>query len=66
MNKDVFKGKWAQVKGELKKTWGDLTDDEIKKSEGDYDKTVGLLQEKYGVAKEEIADTLNNILKKIK
>lgn len=26
MNKDIFKGKWNQVKGEVKKQWGDLTD----------------------------------------
>lgn len=66
MNKDTFKGKWKQLTGELKNTWGDLTDDEIKKMEGDYDKTIGLIQEKYGIAKEEATDSINQLLKKIK
>jgi uncharacterized protein YjbJ (UPF0337 family) len=38
MNKDQFKGSWRQFKGELKKTWGKLTDDDLLEAEGDYDK----------------------------
>jgi uncharacterized protein YjbJ (UPF0337 family) len=48
MNSDIFKGKWNQFKGDAKRTWGDLTDDDITKAEGDYDKFVGRLQERYG------------------
>jgi uncharacterized protein YjbJ (UPF0337 family) len=48
MNEDVFKGKWNQMKGGLKQAWGDLTDDDITKAEGSYDKFVGVLQERYG------------------
>lgn len=66
MNKDSFEGKWNQLKGELKKTWGDLTDDEITKTEGDYDKTVGLIQEKYGEGKDEVRNKINDMLKNIK
>ena len=66
MNKDTFKGQWKQVKGEIKKMWGDLTDDEIKKAEGDYDKTVGMIQEKYGLKKEEVTNSINKILQSIK
>ena len=28
MNKDQFKGSWQQFKGELKKKWGQFTDDD--------------------------------------
>jgi len=52
MNKDILKGKWQQMRGEVKKWWGELTDDDLKKVEGDYDKLIGLLQEKYGYARE--------------
>lgn len=53
MNKDIFKGKWKQIRGEVKRWWGEVTDDELDKVEGDRDKLVGLIQEKYGYAREE-------------
>ncbi|HEU5046313.1 MAG TPA: CsbD family protein [Rickettsiales bacterium] len=52
MNKDQVEGKWEQFKGEIKKTWGKLTDDEIAYYNGNRQKFLGAVQEKYGVAKE--------------
>jgi uncharacterized protein YjbJ (UPF0337 family) len=52
MNKDLIKGKWNQIKGEVKIKWGKLTDDELDQIEGNYDKMIGKLQEKYGYEKE--------------
>jgi uncharacterized protein YjbJ (UPF0337 family) len=52
MNKDIFQGKWRQIRGEMKRWWGDITDDELDKIDGDRDKFIGLLQEKYGYARE--------------
>ena len=52
MNADILKGKWKQIQGEAKKWWGDLTDDELTRVDGEQDKLVGLLQEKYGYSKE--------------
>jgi uncharacterized protein YjbJ (UPF0337 family) len=54
MNADQFKGKWVQFKGEVKKQWGKLTDDDLMQVEGDYDKFVGRVQERYGDKKEEV------------
>lgn len=48
MNRDIIKGKWTQLKGEVKVQWGKLTDDELDEINGNYDKMVGKLQEKYG------------------
>jgi uncharacterized protein YjbJ (UPF0337 family) len=48
-----MKGQWMQVKGEIKKQWGKLTDDELDRIAGERDKLVGKLQEKYGITKEE-------------
>ena len=53
VNEDVFKGKWKQLRGRAKQTWGDLTDDDLAKVDGSYDRFVGVLQEKYGYTKEE-------------
>ena len=54
MNREQFKGQWKQFKGELKKQWGQFTDDDLLEIEGDYDKFAGSLQERYGEQKEEV------------
>jgi uncharacterized protein YjbJ (UPF0337 family) len=58
MNKDILQGKWRQMRGEMKKWWGKLTDDDLDKIEGDRDKLIGLLQEKYGYSKEKAEEEL--------
>lgn len=52
MNEDIMKGKWKEIKGEVKKQWGKLTDDDLTEAEGNEEKMVGLLQKKYGYAKD--------------
>ena len=54
MNADHFKGKWNQFKGELKKKWGEFTDDDLMMIEGNYDKFKGLAQERYADRKDEL------------
>ena len=70
MNKDVFEGKWKQVRGEAKVWWGKLTDDDLDKVSGQFDVFVGLLQEKYGYsreqAEEEIEKQMNGYEDKLK
>lgn len=53
MNKDILEGKWEQLKGEIQKQWGNLTDDSLNVIEGSRTKLVGALQEKYGIMKDE-------------
>ncbi|UAW64846.1 CsbD family protein [Mycoavidus sp. HKI] len=53
MNKDIVAGKWKQIVGKAKVLWGDLTDDDLEKVEGNADKLAGLIQEKYGKTLEE-------------
>ena len=48
-----IKGAWNQSKGEVKKQWGKLTDDDITEIEGRRDVLVGKLQTRYGISKEE-------------
>ena len=50
---DRIAGNWKQVKGEIRKQWGDLTDDELEMIAGERDKLAGRLQERYGIAKDE-------------
>lgn len=48
MNNDIIKGKWKQLKGDMKQRWGDLTDDDLQYAEGTRDYLVGKVQERYG------------------
>jgi uncharacterized protein YjbJ (UPF0337 family) len=41
------------MQGEAKRQWGKLTDDDLRTIEGDRDKLVGAIQEKYGRSKED-------------
>jgi uncharacterized protein YjbJ (UPF0337 family) len=54
VNKDQFKGRWTQFKGELKKQWGKFTDDDLLQIQGDFQKFQGILQAKYGDQKDEV------------
>lgn len=53
MNWDKIEGNWKEFTGAAKAKWGELTDDEIQEAEGNREKMVGIIQQKYGVAKEE-------------
>ena len=53
MNNQTLKGEWNQLKGSVKQKWADLTDDDLTHIEGDRDKLVGRIQERYGHSKED-------------
>ena len=53
LNNNVFEGKWKQVRGQAKIWWGKLTDDDLDKVGGNFDKLTGLLQEKYGYTQQQ-------------
>jgi uncharacterized protein YjbJ (UPF0337 family) len=59
---DILKGKWKQLRGEVQQQWGKLTDDELDRVEGHREELVGLLQERYGYAKQEAEDQLDKFL----
>lgn len=53
MNADQLKGKWEQFTGDAKRQWGKLTDDDMTVVEGDREKLVGKIRERYGKTKDE-------------
>lgn len=58
MNSDVFAGKWKQVRGRAKEWWGKLTDDDLERVEGQFDRLVGMLQERYGWARRQAEEEI--------
>jgi uncharacterized protein YjbJ (UPF0337 family) len=68
MNKnwDGIAGKWKQYSGEVKKKWGKLTDDELMEVNGNREILAGKLQEKYGIAKEQADNQIDQWAEKLK
>lgn len=58
MNESWIKGKWNEFKGNVKEEWGELTDDDLDRAEGQRDQLVGSIQQRYGIAKEKAEDQL--------
>jgi uncharacterized protein YjbJ (UPF0337 family) len=66
MNEDILKSQWPQVRGQIKEWWSVLTDDDLDKINGRRDRLIGMLQKKYGFAKEEAARELDDHLAQLK
>jgi uncharacterized protein YjbJ (UPF0337 family) len=61
MNKNVVKGHWLEMKGEIQKAWGKLTDDELEQTKGDMKAIGGLIQQRYGKAQDKTDKVLTEI-----
>jgi uncharacterized protein YjbJ (UPF0337 family) len=59
MNKNVFKGRWKQIRGESKAFLGELTDNDLDRASGKLDVLAGILQEKYGYTRKAAADKID-------
>ena len=62
MNKDILKGKWTQMKGGIRKQWGKMTDDDVDQIQGDAEKFIGKLQERYGYGREQAEKEMHDFI----
>jgi uncharacterized protein YjbJ (UPF0337 family) len=62
MNADILKGKWLQLKGNVKGKWGALTDDDLDRVSGNVEQLVGVIQERYGYQKQEAQQEVDEFL----
>lgn len=53
MDWNWLEGNWKQMKGKAKEKWGDLTDDDLDKINGKREQLEGIIQERYGIAKDQ-------------
>jgi len=66
MSVDIMQGQWQQLHGQIRKKWGMLTDDDLDQLEGGTDQLVGLLQAKYGYARDRAQHEVDAFLKAMK
>ena len=66
MNKDIFEGKWKEMRGQVKEWWGKLTDDDLERVGGKVDQLIALLQQKYGYTREQAEQEFNRRLEEAK
>lgn len=64
MDENILKGKWRQLKGELKSQWGKLTDDDLDRAEGDAEKLIGRVQERYGYQRDEAKREVDDFVRR--
>lgn len=62
MNRDILSGKWQQLRGEVKRQWGKLTDDELDEANGTFDIVAGKIQERYGYTRQRAERELEDFL----
>jgi uncharacterized protein YjbJ (UPF0337 family) len=58
VNAQALQGQWNQVRGELKKKWGQLTDDDLRFTNGNIDQLIGKIQQRTGEARDAIEQFL--------
>jgi uncharacterized protein YjbJ (UPF0337 family) len=50
----VHEGKWKEMRGKVRERWGKLTDDDLDVIAGKRDQLIGMIQQRYGLARDEI------------
>lgn len=63
INWDHVESDWKQFRGKIQEKWGKLTEAELNAIEGEKNRLTRKLQEKYGIAKEEVEKRLNEFLR---
>jgi len=66
MNKDELNGKVDRLKGNIKETVGEATNDQDLRDEGIADQAEGNVKEGFGKARRKVGDALHDVAHKIK
>ncbi len=56
MNQQQFKDSWSQLKGALKKHWGQLTDEDLALINGDQSRFNAAVRKRYGAKEAEVGE----------
>ena len=55
------RGNWHEVKGKIRQTYGDLTDDDLEYEEGQEEAWYGRLSQKIGKAVDDVRDWVRSL-----
>jgi uncharacterized protein YjbJ (UPF0337 family) len=66
MNKDELNGKIDRLKGNIKESVGEATNDPNLRDEGIADQAAGNVQEGFGKARRKVGEALDDVADKIK
>jgi uncharacterized protein YjbJ (UPF0337 family) len=61
INQATLQGNWNEIKGKLRKHWGQLTDDDVQIFNGNVDQLVGLIQRRTGEARAQVEEYLDEL-----
>lgn len=62
MNEAILEGNWDKIKGRLRETFGDFTNDDVESIKGSYEKFEGKLKEVYGYKKADAQQQIEKFL----
>jgi len=65
MTNTVIEGQWNQVCNKIHARWGKITEEDADHINGNHDRFINLLEERYGIAKEEAEDQLQSYLRAV-
>lgn len=54
VNSQTLEGHWNQVRGAVLEEWGQITNDDLQKVQGNAERLVGVIQQKAGVSREKV------------
>lgn len=54
-------GHWDQLKAKIKEHWSHITDEDLAKVEGQYEQLVNVIQQKTGVARQQISRVVDEL-----
>ncbi len=64
MYQNISSPNWKNIKSELRKVWGKITEDEWEQTKGDLSAIASLIQQRYGQEKSEISENLLGLYEK--
>jgi len=62
VNLQNLQGQWNQLKGEVKKKWAQLTDDDLRWTNGNVDQLIGRIQDRTGEKRDQIEKFFDGLL----
>jgi uncharacterized protein YjbJ (UPF0337 family) len=61
INRETLEGNWNELKGQIQKKWGNLSDSDVAQFHGNVDELIGTIQRKTGEGREAVERYLQEL-----